>query len=261
MSQELYEELYESYDSPKTDKKKRRYVPHCERTTDSINKRNARERRRMERFNNAFHALKMRLPTLKKAKKRVAKERIMREAAEYIQQLSSLLGVSMTPIPVTPQWFDHFLSTEETSLDGTDFSHLRACLSSNSSSTSSFDSEDDQQVTSGPSMKVVSLGEVVLATKVVPQTLPHLNPDEISHILDNEDSMESTIFFDTLDEFEQAPGNASSTGSKNITSAEDTDLDISSKDDIVARAVEEANIRDFLEDPEMSFNFDQLAWI
>ena len=80
-------------------RKKRRYVPHSLRTTDSVNKRNARERRRMQRFNDAFDALKSRLPQLKNAKKRVAKERIMREAVDYIRHLSGVLGIVSSALP------------------------------------------------------------------------------------------------------------------------------------------------------------------
>ncbi|KAI6215164.1 BHLH domain-containing protein [Aphelenchoides besseyi] len=54
----------------------------------SVEKRNARERVRVHQVNQAFHALKYRLPSLKTNTKRVSKLRILKTAINYIYNLN-----------------------------------------------------------------------------------------------------------------------------------------------------------------------------
>lgn len=72
-------------------KKYRPYVPHNERSEISIIKRCARERHRTSRLNQGFQNLQQCVPGLKTADKRVAKEKILRYAIDYIQFLDNLL--------------------------------------------------------------------------------------------------------------------------------------------------------------------------
>ena len=72
-------------------KRKRRYIPHSERAVEKVNRRNASERSRMMRINEAFQALQNHLPVMQDIEKRVAKEQILSWAAEYIQSLSDII--------------------------------------------------------------------------------------------------------------------------------------------------------------------------
>ena len=225
-------------------RKKRRYVPHALRTSDSVNKRNARERRRMQRFNDAFDALKSRLPQLKNAKKRVAKERIMREAVDYIRHLVDVLGVVSPGMPknVTPSpWFKDFLSPSEASLSSTNFAHLMSCMPAESSSSD--DSEDDthfkETTTSLPASYVAeetslyaddmtsfpspaSLVSDVDLNQIFGDGLPKFDAEEIIAAIEN-NSMDSSFADDTTE-----------TNNSNVT----TDSDI------IAQAVAQADLAD-----------------
>lgn len=72
-------------------KRKRRYIPHSERAVEKVNRRNASERSRMMRINEAFQVLQSHLPVMQDMDKRVAKEQILNWAAEYIQSLSDII--------------------------------------------------------------------------------------------------------------------------------------------------------------------------
>ncbi|CAD5121252.1 unnamed protein product [Dimorphilus gyrociliatus] len=70
---------------------RRSYVPHSDRSSTSVIKRNERERKRMESLNGAFKDLQRRIPLLKRAEKRIPKEKILRGAIAYINHLSDIL--------------------------------------------------------------------------------------------------------------------------------------------------------------------------
>lgn len=71
---------------------RRAYVPHSDRPTTSVIKRNERERKRMESLNGAFKDLQRRIPLLKRAEKRIPKEKILRGAIAYINHLTDILS-------------------------------------------------------------------------------------------------------------------------------------------------------------------------
>ena len=73
-------------------KRRRKYVPHHMRSEESALKRNASERRRQGRINNALDSLNRYLPQAGPGDKKWGKEGIVRRAIEYIQTLSSILG-------------------------------------------------------------------------------------------------------------------------------------------------------------------------
>ncbi|CDW51746.1 HLH domain containing protein [Trichuris trichiura] len=63
----------------------------ADKLTIAVACRNARERRRVHKVNEAFDALKSCLPTLKQRTRRVSKLKILRSAIEYIKCLQSCL--------------------------------------------------------------------------------------------------------------------------------------------------------------------------
>ena len=72
-------------------KRRRKYVPRHMRSEESALKRNARERRRQCRINDALDKLNQHLPETGSGNKKSGKEGIIRRAIEYIQSLSSIL--------------------------------------------------------------------------------------------------------------------------------------------------------------------------
>ena len=73
-------------------KRTRKYVPHHLRSVESASKRNARERKRQTRLNDALEQLRDRLPTELTERKKLAKGAIMSAAVEYIEQLTTMLN-------------------------------------------------------------------------------------------------------------------------------------------------------------------------
>ena len=81
-------------------KRRRKYVPHHMRSEESALKRNARERRRQGRINDALDRLNLHLPQTGSGERKAGKEGIVRKAIEYIQTLSSILGHTSRKLPV-----------------------------------------------------------------------------------------------------------------------------------------------------------------
>ena len=73
-------------------KRHRKYVPHHMRSAESALKRNARERRRQGRINDALDRLNLHLPQTTTGSRKPGKEDIIRMAIEHIRNLSSILG-------------------------------------------------------------------------------------------------------------------------------------------------------------------------
>ena len=73
-------------------KRHRKYVPHHMRTEESALKRNARERRRQGRINDAIDRLNLHLPHTTTGSRKPGKEGIIRRAIEHIRNLSLILG-------------------------------------------------------------------------------------------------------------------------------------------------------------------------
>lgn len=59
--------------------------------TLSIEKRNSRERNRVIRINNAFQALRIKIPSIAYRSKRTSKVKILLRAMQYISELEFLL--------------------------------------------------------------------------------------------------------------------------------------------------------------------------
>ena len=72
-------------------KRRRKYVPHHMRSEEYALKRNARERRRQGRINDALDSLNCLLPQTGSGNKKCGKEDIIQRAIECIQTLSSIL--------------------------------------------------------------------------------------------------------------------------------------------------------------------------
>ena len=83
-------------------KRRRKYVPHHMRSAESALKRNARERRRQCRINDALDRLNLHLPRMGSGDRKAGKEGIIRMAIDYIQTLSSILGQTSRKLPVFP---------------------------------------------------------------------------------------------------------------------------------------------------------------
>lgn len=69
--------------------KKSRHVPHCLQPVKTVAKRNARERGRIQTVNQQFVELRKLLPL--KRKKRIAKEKILKLAMTYIEELRRMI--------------------------------------------------------------------------------------------------------------------------------------------------------------------------
>ena len=76
-------------------RRRRRHVPHRERSQCAVIKRNERERRRVHDVNEAFKTLQQYLPSRETDEssecKKISKMAILKEAIQYIDQLASLL--------------------------------------------------------------------------------------------------------------------------------------------------------------------------
>ena len=83
-------------------KHRRKYVPHHMRSEESALKRNARERRRQGRINDALDKLNLHLPQTGTGDRKPGKEGIIRRAIDYIQTLSSILGQTSKKLPLFP---------------------------------------------------------------------------------------------------------------------------------------------------------------
>lgn len=75
-------------------KRKRRHVPHSQRSTEFVEKRNGRERKRVDDLNGAFECLKDRVPFIPRRNVRTSKMKILTNAISYIQHLTTLLNDS-----------------------------------------------------------------------------------------------------------------------------------------------------------------------
>ena len=82
-------------------KRRRKYVPHHMRSEESALKRNARERRRQGRINDALDRLNLHLPQTGPGDRKAGKEGIIRRAIDYIQTLSSILGQAPKKLPLS----------------------------------------------------------------------------------------------------------------------------------------------------------------
>lgn len=67
-----------------------KHVPHCQKPTHIVAKRNARERKRVQTVNDAFALLRKHVPRPSKSNK-VSKVAILKVAMEYIQSLQSMI--------------------------------------------------------------------------------------------------------------------------------------------------------------------------
>ena len=83
-------------------KHRRKYVPHHMRSEESALKRNARERRRQNRINDALDRLNLHLPRIGSGNGKTGKEGIIRRAIDHIQTLSSILGQTSRKLPLFP---------------------------------------------------------------------------------------------------------------------------------------------------------------
>ena len=83
-------------------KRCRKYVPHHMRSEESALKRNARERRRQGRINDALDRLNLHLPQTGCGDRKSGKEGIIRRAIKYIETLSSILEKSSKKLPLFP---------------------------------------------------------------------------------------------------------------------------------------------------------------
>ena len=83
-------------------KLRRKYVPHHMRSEESALKRNARERRRQGRINDALDRLNLHLPQTGPEDRKAGKEGIIRRAIKYIDTLSSILGKTSRKLPLFP---------------------------------------------------------------------------------------------------------------------------------------------------------------
>ena len=83
-------------------KRRRKYVSHHMRSEESALKRNARERRRQGRINDALDRLNLHLPQTGTRDRKPGKEGIIRRAIDYIQTLSSILEQTSRKLPLFP---------------------------------------------------------------------------------------------------------------------------------------------------------------
>ena len=67
-----------------------RHVPHCQKPPHLVAKRNARERRRVEAVNNAFHKLRKHV-NFESKQKRLSKVKTLRVAIDYIHKLQKMI--------------------------------------------------------------------------------------------------------------------------------------------------------------------------
>lgn len=87
-------------------KSRYKHVPHCEKPPQVVEKRNARERKRVQTVNSAFVKLRKFIP-YENRHKRLSKVKTLRKAIEYIDHLQGLLAEydkghsSATPPPCT----------------------------------------------------------------------------------------------------------------------------------------------------------------
>ncbi|XP_064627993.1 achaete-scute complex protein T3-like [Lineus longissimus] len=72
-------------------KRSRRHVPHSERSAEAVERRNARERRRVEAVNSAFVQLSRHIPG-GDANEKIQKIDILRGAISYINDLLDIVG-------------------------------------------------------------------------------------------------------------------------------------------------------------------------
>lgn len=99
----------------KRSKKKTAYkhVPHCEKPAHIVEKRNARERRRVEAVNAAFLKLRRAVPLDNKRGKRVSKVKILQRAIDYILNMKEAIdqhdGVQ-TPLVYDDRDDDHLFA-------------------------------------------------------------------------------------------------------------------------------------------------------
>ncbi|XP_023320834.1 protein atonal homolog 7 [Eurytemora carolleeae] len=70
-----------------------KHIPHSEKPPHVVEKRNARERRRVEAVNSAFVRLRRAVPIENKRGKRVSKVKVLQKAIDYITSLRSMISV------------------------------------------------------------------------------------------------------------------------------------------------------------------------
>ena len=83
-------------------KRRRKYVPHHMRSEESALKRNARERRRQGRINDALDRLNLHLPQRGTGDRKAGKECIIRRAIKYIETLSLIPAKPSEKRPLFP---------------------------------------------------------------------------------------------------------------------------------------------------------------
>ena len=83
-------------------KRRRKYLPHHMRSEESALKRNARERRRQGRINDALDRLNLHLPRIGSGNRKSGKEGIIRRTIDYIDSLSLILGKTSRKLPLFP---------------------------------------------------------------------------------------------------------------------------------------------------------------
>lgn len=81
--------------APTRPKRKRRHIPHRLRPTAAVDKRNERERRRVNDVNSAFVRLRDTLGMEKLSDKRLSKINILTNAIDYISNLSQVLDLTV----------------------------------------------------------------------------------------------------------------------------------------------------------------------
>lgn len=97
----FYYESQNQTDEEKHQKKtirRSKHIPHCLRPAEVVDRRNTRERRRVEDVNRAFFLLQSILPLENKndSANRLSKVRTLRKAVDYILALQKLLEESST---------------------------------------------------------------------------------------------------------------------------------------------------------------------
>ena len=74
--------------------RKRRHIPHCERTPEFVKHRNNREKNRVQKINAAFENLRKCVPSLSDEEDRPSKVEILYSAMQYINSLGEMLKES-----------------------------------------------------------------------------------------------------------------------------------------------------------------------
>jgi hypothetical protein len=86
--------LSENFNSTrKSTKRKRKHIPHSERSSEYVDRRNRRERDRIRAVNEAFERLRRKVPTCgQDPELRISKMEVLTNAIGYIEFMCRILG-------------------------------------------------------------------------------------------------------------------------------------------------------------------------